>query len=301
VTKRRLAAGAVALLVLVVCGSAAALLRARRSATDVRYYLALGDSLSTGYQPTPSGGGAETSAGYVTDIYAYEHRYVKHLALIDLGCPGDTTGSLLTGSGNTTLASRLQCDRSGGSQLAAARAFLQAHNRPGEVPLITVDIGINDLNRCADAAAPAECLAKGERSITANTPKILNALAAAAPKRTTLAQMNLYDTHLGRRPQTREAGASERRDFIDATLEANATIDADDRDAGFRTADIAAAFHSYDQTMTTWNHLSVPVNVARACILTWACSRAPIGHNIHPNRRGYRVIARAFEGVIGKL
>jgi lysophospholipase L1-like esterase len=283
---------------LVISGAAAVLLTSG-GASNSRYYLALGDSLSTGYQPTASGRGVETSAGYVSDIYRYEHRHLKHLVLVDLGCPGDTTGSLLTGSGNTTLAGRLHCDRDDGSQLAAAVAFLKQHNRPGEVPLITIDIGINDLNRCATAPSPSVCLALGERSLTVDTPKILNALAAAATKHTTLAQMNLYDTHLGKRAQTGGIRASERAEFLAATRQANVTIKADDHHAGFRTADVASAFDIYNQKMTTWRTFRVPQNVARSCILTWACSLAPIGHNIHPNDRGYRVIARAFEGVIG--
>jgi lysophospholipase L1-like esterase len=292
-------AAAATLMALVICGAAAVLLT-NGGASDSRFYLALGDSLSTGYQPTASGLGVDTSAGYVNDIYRYEHRRLKHLVLVDLGCPGDTTGSLLTGSGNTTLAGRLHCDRDSGSQLAAAVAFLKEHNRPGEVPLITIDIGINDLNRCANAPSPSRCLLSGERSLAADTPKILKALAAAAPKRTTLAQMNLYDTHLGRRVQTRGNRASERAEFLDATRQANTTIQSDDHGTGFRTADVASAFDTYDQTMTTWKTLRVPRNVARSCILTWACSLAPIGHNIHPNGRGYRVIARAYESVIGK-
>jgi lysophospholipase L1-like esterase len=285
---------------LLICGAAAVLLT-NRGASDSRYYLALGDSLSTGYQPTASGLGVETNAGYVSDIFRYERRHLKHLALVDLGCPGDTTSSLLTGSGNTTLAARLNCDRDGGSQLAAAVAFLKAHNRPGEVPLITIDIGINDLNRCANAPSPSRCLASGERSLATNTPKILKALAAAIPKHTTLAQMNLYDTHLGRQLQTLGARESERAEFLNATRQANTTIRIDDQDAGFRNADVASAFDTYDQTPATWKTLRVPENVARSCTLTWACSLAPIGHNIHPNERGYRVIARAYERVIGKL
>jgi lysophospholipase L1-like esterase len=292
-------AAAALLVTLVICGAAAALLT-NGGASNSRYYLALGDSLSTGYQPTASGRGVETSAGYVSDIFTSEHRHLKHLILVDLGCPGDTTGSLLTGTGNTTLARRLHCDRDGGSQLAAAVSFLKAHNRPGEVPLITIDIGINDLNRCANAPSPSSCLGSGERSLGADTPRILNALAAAAPKDTTLAQMTLYDPHLGRRPQTRGARASERAEFLDATREANTTIQTDGRKAGFLTAGVAAAFDSYDQTMTIWKTLRVPQNVARSCALTWACSPAPIGHNIHPNDRGYRVIARAYERVIGR-
>jgi hypothetical protein len=36
-------------------------------------------------------------------------------------------------------------------------------------------------------------------------------------------------------------------------------------------------------------------------VLTWSCSPPPISHNIHPDGRGYRVIARAYEIAIGRL
>ena len=65
--------------------------------------MALGDSLSTGFQPTLSGDGIETQSGYVDDIYAAEHRYSPDLQLVEFGCPGDTSTSLMTGIGNYAL------------------------------------------------------------------------------------------------------------------------------------------------------------------------------------------------------
>ncbi|MDE3131834.1 MAG: SGNH/GDSL hydrolase family protein, partial [Acidobacteriota bacterium] len=134
--------------VLVLLGAgwfAAAKVTAAGAPGDARYYVALGDSLSTGFQPTLIGEGIATHSGYVDDVYRHEQRLIHGLQLVDFGCPGDTTTSLLTGVGDYPLATRLRCNRSGGSQLAAVLAFLRSHDRPGEVPLITIDIGINDL------------------------------------------------------------------------------------------------------------------------------------------------------------
>jgi hypothetical protein len=43
------------------------------------------------------------------------------------------------------------------------------------------------------------------------------------------------------------------------------------------------------------------VNVARVCSWTWACTPPPSGPNIHANKNGYAVIAKAFAHAIGRL
>jgi lysophospholipase L1-like esterase len=287
-------------MLLAVCGFTAATVTAAGTSADARYYVALGDSLSTGFQPTLRGRGIETHSGYVDDVYWQEHRHTHALALVDFGCPGDTTTSLLTGVGNYPLARRLHCDRSSGSQLNAALAFLRAHDRPGRVPLITLDIGINDLNRCAALPDPASCLQSGEAALATNLPRILQALRTAAPTGTTMAAMTLYDTYLGK--GAADGGtAGNARLFLDAYRRVNAIIATDDAAAGFRTADVAGAFDTYDMTPVPWRGNHVPGNLARTCDLTWSCSPPPISHNIHPDSRGYRVIARMFERAIGQL
>ncbi len=301
-SRKRFVAVAVAGVLLVVCGVMAAAVTATGTGTprDARYYVALGDSLSTGFQPTLSGDGIETHSGYVNDIYRAEHRYEHHLELVDFGCPGDTTTSLLTGIGNYPLARRLHCDRSHGSQLAAAAEFLRTHHRPGEVPLVTIDIGINDINRCAGLVEPDGCLLTGEGAIAANLPRILQRLRAVAPSGTVFAAMTLYDTYLGTRMAASVAAANADT-FLDAYSHANLTIAADDARAGFRTADVAGAFDTSDTGMVAWHGRRAPANLARACDLTWSCSPPPIYHNIHPDSRGYAVIARMYELAIGRL
>jgi lysophospholipase L1-like esterase len=289
-----------AVVLLAVCGITAATVTAAGTPSDARYYVALGDSLSTGFQPTLEGEGIETHSGYVDDIYAQERQFTHDLELVGFGCPGDTTTSLLTGAGNYALASRLHCERSGGSQLAAAIAFLQAHDKPGEVPLITIDVGINDLNRCSALPDPSACLQAGETSIATNLPRILHELHEAAPAGAQFAAMTLYDTYLGKRAAA-GATSADAQAFLDAYRQANSTILADDRAAGFRTADVAGAFDTYDTSPVPWRGTQAPADVARTCLLTWSCSPPPINHNIHPDGHGYRVIAREFELAIGQL
>ncbi len=299
-TTRRHAGLVSALLLLGVATVTAVTGTASATAGGARYYLALGDSLSTGFQPTLRGEGIETHSGYVDDILARERRAASGLQLVDVGCPGDTTTSLRSGIGNDPLALRLHCDRSGGSQLQAALTFLRTHRRAGEVPLITLDIGINNLNRCAALADPGPCLRAGEDAITTDLPRILRALRAAAPAGATLAAMTLYDTYLGK-VAADGATPTAARAFLAAYRQANATIIADDARLGVRTAEVAGAFHTGDTGSVAWRGRATPANLARTCTLTWACSPPPIGHNIHPDARGYRVIARAFELAVGRL
>src|SRR5581483_5993234 len=101
------------------------------------YYLALGDSLARGVQPDASGQSVPTDQGYVDDLYAAAHARIRSLQLVKLGCPGESTTSLIHGG---------VCAYPQGSQLAAAAEFLRSHRQ--SVLFVTIDIGSNDLNSC---------------------------------------------------------------------------------------------------------------------------------------------------------
>ena len=117
-------------------------------AIPASYYLALGDSLAQGVQPDATGASVETRQGYPDQLYAALHPRHPGLRLVKLGCPGETTGTMIDGG---------ICRYSGGSQLAAAVAFLRAHR--GHVLLITIDIGANDLEDCGSQSNPIKVLA----------------------------------------------------------------------------------------------------------------------------------------------
>ena len=157
------AVGAVAAIPAVGCGGQPASLKSPtpKPGPAARYYVALGDSLSQGMQPNAAGLTVDTDDGYVDDIGAWAAHRIPTLQVIKLGCGGDTTTSLLTGKGNDAAAKALHCDRQGGSQLAAAVSFLKSHHAAGEVPLITIDIGANDVDGCVTAPNLGACLAAG--------------------------------------------------------------------------------------------------------------------------------------------
>jgi lysophospholipase L1-like esterase len=267
------------------------------------YYVALGDSLAQGVQPaTPPlppgvalGQSIETDAGYPNDLYAhYRQAFGGALTLVKLGCPGETTTSMLTGAGSP-------CTYRQGSQLAAAVAFIRAHR--SQVALITIDIGANDVDGCATATSISQtCVTAGLASVGHNLPLILGALRAAAGRRAVIAGMNLYDPFLadyltgatGQALATASVG-------LDQSL--NQLIDDGYRTFGVRTADVQDAFSTTDFTDTAPlpGVGTVPLNVARICEWTWMCAPAPVGPNIHANATGYQRIAAAFERAIGRL
>jgi lysophospholipase L1-like esterase len=300
---RILAAGAA---VCSLLSLAAALLPSGASAAppQTRYYLALGDSLSQGVQPNSAGASLETAEGYANDLFAFENARIPTLALVDLGCPGETTGSMISGHGNGTAASFFHCDRTGGSQLKAAERFLKAHHNRGEVPLITIDIGANDVDGCANVPVSqiGSCVSTGEASIKHDLPIILKGIRKAAQKGTTFAAMTLYDPVLGSffsadSTQRALAAAS-----VPLTQQVNNSLTSADAASGFKTADVAGAFDTYDtMDMVPFENQMIPIDVARVCSWTWACTTPPSGPNVHANKNGYAVIARAFEKVVGRL
>ena len=140
----------------------------------VSYYLALGDSLAVGVQPDAAGTSVETRSGYADQLYATLRRSRPGLRLVKLGCPGETTVTMMKGG---------ICAYSGGSQLAAAVSFLHAHR--ARVSLVTIDIGANDADGCVTRLSfgnLASCLSKSIPQVTTNLTKILTRLRQADPK-----------------------------------------------------------------------------------------------------------------------
>jgi lysophospholipase L1-like esterase len=271
--------------------------------TAPHYYIALGDSLSQGVQPNRHGVSLETDQGYADQLFKIERRHIPNLKLVKLGCPGDTTASMRTGHGNQANARLFHCDRAGGSQLTAAERFLHAHHRRGEVALVTIDIGANDVDGCAAPGVNVgQCVTAGIASIKQNLPRILKGVEQAAPRDTKLADMTLYDPILSGYFSADPSAKALATASVPLAKLVNGDITTADQAAGYKTADVAGAFKSYDGTVSaSYNGQLVPVNVANVCSWTWACTPPPRGPNIHANKNGYAVIAKAFSKVIGRL
>ena len=106
--------------------------RASTNTTTATYYLSLGDSLAQGVQPNKAGVSVETNEGYPNQLFTALHTSNPTLKLVKLGCPGETTGTMINGG---------ICTYPAGSQLKQAAKFLASQR--GRVQLITIDIGAN--------------------------------------------------------------------------------------------------------------------------------------------------------------
>jgi lysophospholipase L1-like esterase len=281
-------AGALAAAVVTGCSGPAATgpALARPSAPPASYYLALGDSLSRGVQPDAAGVSVPTRYGYADQLYAALHRRQPGLRLVKLGCPGETTATMIKGG---------ICRYPGGSQLTAAVSFLREHR--SKVSLITIDIGANDPDSCITQPSVrklATCVGKSIPEATANLGTILTRLRQAAPHVRMIA-MNYYLPALAEW-RNGLAGQALARVSELAAAGYNTLLTDVYRSFGVRVANVFSAFHTSDfsQQVSIPGLGRVPRNVAAICQWTWECAAPPRGPNQHANQAGYQVIAHTF-------
>jgi lysophospholipase L1-like esterase len=250
------------------------------------YYLSVGDSLAAGVQPIGDPDAAfRTDQGYAEQLLGTARARYPKLALEKLGCPGETTATMIDGG---------ICSYPHGSQLDEAVAFLRAHRQL--VAFVTIDIGANDF-----PCQAAECVPAGVGSIQANLPTILAALRDAAGPNIPIVGMTLYNPFLANwllGPEGQQVALASATQLMGPV---NAVLRGIFLAGGARVADIEAEFSSND--FATQVELpgagTVPLNVARICMWTWVCAPAPYGPDNHANEAGYGAIAHAFAIQLG--
>jgi lysophospholipase L1-like esterase len=278
---------AVVAVVLTACSGPAPSLPASNpaqfKAPPATYYLALGDSLAQGVQPNAAGVSVVTRDGYADQVYATLHPSRPGLKLVKLGCPSETTISMINGG---------ICRYRGGSQLAAAVTFLQAHR--GRVLLVTLDIGANDPEDCGGRPGLgqlAKCAVTDIPAAADHLATITARLKAAAGPRVRIVGMNYYLPALAEwrsgLPGRLVAWTAEK-----LAAAYNSMLGRVYAKSGVRVANVFGAFETADFTRPAGTN--VPRNVARLCQWTWQCAAPPRGPNQHANQVGYWVIARAF-------
>jgi lysophospholipase L1-like esterase len=233
------------------------------------WYLALGDSLAAGFQSQPS----VVGGGYANRLAVHMQTVDPGIQLKNIAVPGETTTSFV------------------GGQLGAAEAFLRANR--GHVPLVTIDIGGNDVGGCGPGNA--SCIAAGLAAINKNVPMIVAGLTAAGGPHTRFAMMTYYDPFLeywvtGSSGQTIATQSLPIIDSLNRTL-------AREFAPRFVVADVAKAFSTDDITdiVSTPNHGMVPEDVAVICRLTGGCDH---GFDLHANSLGHQLIADTFFAAI---
>lgn len=275
----------------IVTSTAAASASSLCSFRPTDYYLSLGDSLSVGFQPGADGVGRPTDHGYDHDLLpalrAAELRQGRDLRLTELGCPAETTTSMINGG---------VCTYAGASsQLDAATAFLAAHR--GHVSLVTLAIGATDVEDCATTTGiDLACVQQGVATVGANLTTIVTRLRQADPgARTRFVGLNEYDPFLALYLQG-AAGQQIAAESVELVGVLNQTLAADYQPAGFQVADVATAFRTTQTSpmVPLPGFGEVPQNVASICQLTYMCAPAPVGPNIHPTDAGYATMARSI-------
>ena len=253
-----------------------------------RYYLALGDSLAVGIQPDASGTNMPTDQGYPDQLAAMLQWRDRDLRLVKLGCSGETTVTLINGG--------ICSYPGGGTQLTAATQFLRQHR--GQVGLVTIDIGANDLNPCValgQAAQIQTCLTALIPHVVANLTTIMSALRQAGGSQVQMIGMRYYDPELASW-LTGPAGQALAQASVGLLDTYNSYLSGVYQQFGAAQADVFTAFDSTDFTdqVTLPGLGTLPRNVATICELTYECVPPPQGPNEHANAAGYHVIADAF-------
>jgi lysophospholipase L1-like esterase len=273
------AATALGLVVVVVLALSATAAVASQDGTSPRpvyrlpqsYYLALGDSMSYGFQPNKPARSqpAAFDTGYV-DVFAARLRKLSpRIQVVNYGCPGESTVTFARGRCPVLAEGVRLHDPFRGSQLSAALAFLRAHR--GQVSPITIALWGNDLFPLSQRGKRA---ASAIASFESRFNLILQRLRDAAPTAEIIV-IGAWNPEANRLSQTRPLYRS-----LDAAIARTAAA------SRARVANMFAAFNG-------------PRNVrgqrARLCSLTFFCSKG----DPHPTDAGYRVMADAFMAASG--
>ncbi len=235
------------------------------------YYLALGDSMAYGFQPTKNPGARPSvfDTGYV-DLFAARLRKLSpQIQVVNYGCPGESTVTFTRG-GCPAFADGFKLHNAfRGPQLKATQSFLRAH--PGQVSPITVTLWGGDL---APLSAKGKRAPRAIASFAARFKSILEQLRAAAPNAEIIVT-GAWNPETDRLAQVEPLYRS-----LDGAIGRAAAA------SRARVANIFAAF----------NTGSFRAQKARLCSLTFFCSK---GGDPHPTDAGYRAMADAFMAASG--
>ena len=245
---------------------------ARGTSGTQTFYLALGDSITYGIQPTKAKPGAPPSAfhtGYVDVFAARLRKRSPQLEVVNYGCPGESTVTFVRG-GCPAFRDGIELhDAFQGSQLKAALSFLQAH--PGEVSPVTLTLFGNDwlpllLDTCTGDVA---CVRKRGPSAIASfgsrVRSIVQRLRAASPSAEIIVT-GAWNPDPNQLTQLKPIYRS-----LDASI-------------------ARAAIPSHARVAKMLPVFNPPRNgQARLCALTFICSKG----DPHPTDAGYRAMADA--------
>jgi lysophospholipase L1-like esterase len=276
-------------LMLALPAAAQAAQRGKPAKPPKRLLVSLGDSYSTGYQPSAPGVGRNTRNGYANQLPKLARKRGYRFRLVNFGCAGETTISLLQRTTPCTTPTFNGPDYAGTTQIAAAERFLRQNRR--KVGLITVSIGGNDVTACGLQPDPVACVAAAVEQLKQNVGALAQRLRAAAGRRVPIVGITYPDVILGR-----WVGADADQNLARLSVVAfqqliNPALQAAYAAVGGRLVDTTAASGAYgslDELTQLDPYGLVPVPVARVCRLTYFCEF----RDIHARTSGYRLIAK---------
>jgi lysophospholipase L1-like esterase len=247
------------------------------------YYVSVGDSYSIGYQPDPT---LALRHGYTNTVLSLEQKRGTSLTLVNFGCGGATTASLLTSKG-CPLGALHGPRYPTTSQATAALQFIAAHH--GHIGLITVSIGGNDITACAAAADPTTCVVKVMPTVATNITTLVKELHAAAGKKVPIVGTTYPDVILGTWVHPPVSQTLATLSVAAFRLIINPVMKRAYDDNGGTFVDGTTATGAYTpltKTVSLKPYGKIPVAVADVCTLTWFCTKG----DIHPHTRGYQLI-----------
>lgn len=248
------------------------------------YYLALGDSLTFGYQPN-----LNFTDGFADQVFASLHP-ANVTEEINFACAGENTTSMIQGG---CIARFAHHGSYTGAQLDAALAFLNAH--PGQVSPITLEIGANDIlpdwqgSSCTPNATANADLATMDANLTTTIlpelTKALNIGGSPLLRAGSLVMLNYYNPFAAQCPNSAT--------FVH-TFNQHLAADA----AKFKVpiVDIYAAFGG-DSQMATNVCKGQPDSHGVPRPFTWICTSPYF--DLHPTTAGYTTMAQAVELALG--
>lgn len=274
--------------------------------------LVMGDSLAAGqlldYQFFSDQGWANVLYDHLETNYGFD-------TLINSACSAEETRSFLDSNpGNSTECSvdsdtppslcyaglcdaPLVAQLPGDSQMEAVETYIATH--PGEVGLLAIAIGINDVVGCATDADPLACATRSVGLVGENLDEIVPRLIAAAPGVPIIGTVYFNPfVALYLSPETASLA------FLAEQLlpVANSVVETAFVNNGAYVADTFAAINGDDTTGTP------RADVVNVCIFTEMCSEVDgeyvltddldLTNHQHPTPVGYEQMAKAYIAVV---
>jgi lysophospholipase L1-like esterase len=266
------------------------------------YYLALGDSWSMGFQPedngdSPIGVGSTGYTGYLAKK--------AHLQQENFACAGATSTSILTFVGcSSPFGPAANIDGvtyPTTTQEQAAVNFIAAHH--GQVGLVTISIGGNDLRACVSSADPQTCVLDNalptiQTNLTILVADINSALTSAGDTGAQVIGLTTLDTVLGQYVNSSPGGGAGLAalsvvafNLFNPMLQGIYTARPNGSFVNVTTAPYKTATEGMNTPSTVTKKVNpygvIPANVAELCALTYVCIGTNFATNGHPNNKGY--------------